>query len=185
MMNCMQTPDSKQTVQTRPFEQQLQLSRQQSRLHHICQTRQKCSHFCCRHPFQHRLDCIVVFSVRSHRVATDHGKELPKFFCRGTVGEHVTRVELPDQPASPQSFLSPVPSCNQQCLTSRCFILPTPLLWKNAVAPSASVCKTTVGRPIPENSILHCISLASINTSLVLMIPLSPLLSAWCPVVLL
>ena len=44
--------------------------------------------------FQHRLDCIVVFSVRSHRVATDHGKELSQFFCRGTVSEHITCIEL-------------------------------------------------------------------------------------------
>ena len=53
MMNCTQPPDSKQTVQTRPFAQQLQPSRQQSRLHHIRQTRLKqvapfcAGDFCC------------------------------------------------------------------------------------------------------------------------------------------
>ena len=57
-------------------------------------------------------------------------------------------------------------SCSQQCLTSRCFILPTPLLWQNALAASASVCKTVGRRPIPQNSTLYCISLASCNTSL-------------------
>ena len=126
MINCMQIPDSKQTVQTRPFAPQLQPSRQQSRLHHIRQTHQKCSHFCCRHSFQHRLDCIVVVSVRSHRVATHHGKELSQIFCRWTVGEHVTRVELPVNPFHKFPFSSS--SCSQQCLISRCFILPTPLL---------------------------------------------------------
>ena len=39
--------------------------------------------------------------------------------------------------------------------------------------------------PIPQNSKLHYISLASSKTSLLLMISLSPLLSACCPVVLL
>ena len=38
---------------------------------------------------------------------------------------------------------------------------------------------------IPQNSKLYCISLASFKTSLMLMISLSPLLSACCPVVLL
>ena len=43
---------------------------------------------------QHRLDCIAIFSVHSHRVAADHRKEFLQFFCRGTVSEHVTRIEL-------------------------------------------------------------------------------------------
>ena len=90
----MQILDSTQTVQTHPFAQQLQPSRQRSKLQYICQTRQECSHFRCRHRFQHRLDCIVIFSVHSHRVVADQGKELSQFFCRGTVSEHVTRIEL-------------------------------------------------------------------------------------------
>ena len=71
-----------------------QPSRQRSRLHCICQARQECCHFRCRHRFQHRLDCIVIFSVHSHRVAADHRKELQQFLCRGTVSEYVTRIEL-------------------------------------------------------------------------------------------
>ena len=180
----MQILDSTQTVQTHPFAQQLHPSRQRSKLHYVCQARQESSHFCCRHRFQHRLDCIVVFSFHSNRVATDHGKELTQLFCRGTVSEHVTRIELSINTFLFEVFFSSS-SCSQQCLTSRCFILPTPLLWQNARATSASVCRTIGRSPIPQNSKLYCISLASFKTSLMLMISLSPLLSACCPVVLL
>ena len=74
---------------------------------------------------------------------------------------------------------------NQQCLMSRCFILPTPRLWQNALGTSASTCKTIGKRPIPQNSRLYCASLASFSNSPVLIISLSTLLSACCPVVLL
>ena len=143
----MQILDSTQTVQTHSLVEQLQAttrlgaiasterqpSRQRSRFHYICQARQECCHFRCRHRFQHRLDCIVIFSVHSHRVAAGHRKELQQFFCRVTVSEHVTRIEL-----SINTFhfeVSSSSSCSQQCLPSRCFSLPTPLLWQRIFAP--------------------------------------------------
>ena len=83
----------------------------------------------CKHPFQHRLDCIEVFILHCHCIATNRGKELPQFFCGGTVSEHVTRVELSIKSFH---FVVPVPQLllHQQCLTSRCLILPTPLATK-------------------------------------------------------
>ena len=78
------------------------------------------------------------------------------------MSKKVTCVDLAINPfhtVVPVFFSS---SCNQQCLTSRCFILPTPLLRQKALATSASVCKTRCIRAIP----------------------LSPLLSTCCRVVL-
>ena len=76
-------------------------------------------------------------------------------------------------------------SCSQQCLRHPDVSFFRHLLWQNARAISASACKTIGRSPIPQNSKLHCINLASFKTSLMLMISLSPLLSTCCPVVLL
>ena len=101
----MQILDSTQRVQTHPFAQQLQTT---TRSGATAPTKRHCAgqapanstpiktlqHFRCSHRFQHRLDCIVIFSVHGHRAAADHGKELSQLFCRGTVSEHVTRIEF-------------------------------------------------------------------------------------------
>ena len=110
----MQILDLTQTMQTHPFAQQFQTTtrsgaklrqpsatvpakrrqKHKSRHCHVCYARQECSHFRCRHRLQHRLDCIVIFSVHRHRVAADYGKELSQLFCKGTVSKHVARIEL-------------------------------------------------------------------------------------------
>ena len=112
------------------------------------------------------------------------GKKLSQFFCRGTrgtVSEHVTRNELFFQHVSLRSLPFPVPPAANNAWHPDVSFFRHLFLWKNALATSASVCRT-IGRssPIPQNSKLYCISLASFKTSLMLMISLSPLLSSSC-----
>ena len=60
--------------------------------------RKECCNLCCRHPFRHRLDCTEVFFFHCPCMATNHGKELPQFFCGGTVSElGMPRYFLPCQ----------------------------------------------------------------------------------------
>ena len=92
-MNCMQIVDSEQTVQTHTFAQQVQPSRQRSRLHYICQTRQECNRFSCSHRLQHRLDCIVILSAQSS-CGSRSWEETFEILLQKTVSEHVTRIEL-------------------------------------------------------------------------------------------
>ena len=47
-----------------------------------------------KHLCQHRVDSAEVLLLHRHCVATQHRNESPQFFCRGAVGEHVTRIEL-------------------------------------------------------------------------------------------
>ena len=130
------------------------------------------------------LDCIVILSVHSHRVAADHGKELSLFFCRGTDSEHVPRIEL-----SVNTFHFEV-SLLQFLLQPT---MPDIQMFHSSDASVVAKCSGNIGvssrtigkKPIPQNSKLYCISLASFKTSLMLMISLSPQLSACCPFVLL
>ena len=97
--------------------------------------------------------------------------EPPQFLCRGTVSEHVTRIE----PA--------VNTLHCAAPTSHLILQPA-LLWQNALATSASVCKTIGRRPIPQNARLYYVNLAPFINSLMHQISFSSLLSACCAVVL-
>ena len=70
--------------------------------------RKECCNLCCRHPLQHHLDCIEVFFLHLHGMATNHGKELLQFFCGGTVSGRVTHVEFANNSFH---FAVPVPQC--------------------------------------------------------------------------
>ena len=69
-------------------------------------------------------------------------------------------------------------SCNHKCLTSKCFMRPTPRLCTNCLATVASVYSTMGTRPKPTSSKLNCNNRQSFSTSDIEMISDSPLLKA-------
>ena len=84
MMNCMQTARTKMETQLITVRRTRQID---SQIHRFRHARKKCSHLCCGHRFQHRLDRIEVF-LHSVCVATNLGEELSQLICRGTLSKH-------------------------------------------------------------------------------------------------